>query len=418
LNDGHTFRHVVANLLPKPYHTHYIFSLKEFSRVICGVLLSVPETMADLNAMKRLWVHEALRVYYDRLVYPSDRVCLLESVSDVCSRHLDVNFDALCKRLVAKESEKEAKAVTENDLRRLLFSDFCDPKNDDRFYKEVMDINDFRKVTEALLAKYNSVSRKPMDLVLFDFALEHLCRISRILKQPESHAMLVGVGGSGRQSLSRLAAHIAGYDFHEVELGKEDGVEEWRQCMKQILRKTAQTLNSHVLFLYDNQMTSEKYLEDINNILLAGEIPNLFTVDERQEIIEHMRSLEKQLDKTLHTDGSGPALFNLFVRRVKENVHLILAASPFGESFRRSIASFPGLLNCCTINWVHQWPNDALHFVSVKFLGDIEFDDEKELTNCVELCEYFHNSTINLSKVSDMSREERVARAAFFDWLI
>ncbi len=391
--DVHKF--IVGALLPKPYHTHYMFSLKEFSRVICGVLLSVPETMADLNAMKRLWIHETMRVYYDRLVYPSDRKIFLDSVRQICNEQLQISFDQLCNNLSTSEEEE---VVTEQDLRRLLFCDFSDLKNEDRFYKEVDNIEEFRKVTESLLVKYNSVSRKPMDLVLFDFALEHLCRISRVLKQPESHALLVGVGGSGRQSLSRLAAHIAGCHFHEVEMAKDDGLNQWRDSLKTILKKTAQTLSHHVLFLYDSQLSDDKFCEDINNLLLSGEVPNLYSVDERQEIVELMRSLEKQLDKSQHTDGSGPALFALFVRRVKEFMHVIIAMSPFGETFRRSIAKFPGLLSCCTINWVHQWPNDALNFVSNKFLGGIAFK-EGELNACAELCEYFHNSTIELSKV-------------------
>lgn len=128
------------------------------------------------------------------------------------------------------------------------------------------------KVAEEYLEDYNSMSSKPMSLVLFDNAIEHVARISRIINQPYGNALLVGVGGSGRKSLTTLAVSIADFKLFQIEISRTYGPVEWREDLKNIFT-TAGVQNQPTVFLFDDtQIIYESFLEDINGILNTGEV--------------------------------------------------------------------------------------------------------------------------------------------------
>lgn len=162
-------------------------------------------------------------------------------------------------------------------------------KEDNRLYEEIKDLDKLKQVVENYLSDFNMVSKAPMDLVIFGFFIEHLSRISRILKQPNGHGLLIGIGGTGRSSVTKLATFIADFELFQVEMTKKYTINEWRADMKTLVRKAGENGTNIVFLFVDHQIKDETFLEDINMLLNSGDIPTLFENEERLEIIEKVR---------------------------------------------------------------------------------------------------------------------------------
>ena len=140
-----------------------------------------------------------------------------------------------------------------------------------------------------------------MNLVFFDDAIEHIIRVARVLRQPRGNMMLIGVGGSGKQSLTKLSCHMLGYSSSQVEITKNFGIDQFREYLKELMYSTGIDGERICFVMTDTQIVKETFLEDINNVLNTGEIPNLFLPEDYDKIINGVRPVVidmKRVDTT------------------------------------------------------------------------------------------------------------------------
>nr|XP_046251760.1 dynein axonemal heavy chain 12 isoform X2 [Scatophagus argus] len=404
------YKKAMKNLLPTPAKSHYTFNLRDFSRVIQGCLLLKKESLENKHTMIRMFVHEVFRVYYDRLVDDKDRAWLYQLMNDILKNHFKESFEKVFDHL------KQGTKLVEEDMRNLLFGDYMNPdlEGDERLYAEVSSMESFSRVAESGLDEYNQMHKNRMNLVMFGYVLEHLSRISRVLKQPGGNALLVGVGGSGRQSITRLATSMAHMTLFQPEISKSYGMNEWRDDLKMLLKNAGVKGQKMVFLLTDAQIKDEAFLEDVDSVLNTGEVPNLFAIDEKQEILETLRPIAQAGNKNLEL--SPLTLFAFFVARCRENLHVVVAFSPIGDAFRNRLRQFPSLINCCTIDWFQPWPEEALERVANSFLESLEMS-QNERQEVIPICKTFHTSAKQLSQrfLSELGRHNYVTPTSYLE---
>ncbi|XP_054751474.2 dynein axonemal heavy chain 6-like isoform X1 [Lytechinus pictus] len=369
-----------TDLLPTPAKSHYVFNLRDLSKCVQGVLQADPGIIRDQVAIFRIFSHECQRVFHDRLINNEDKKYFNEIMSEMASKHFSQNIDP--ETFVTKP---------------IIFGDFMKvgAEEADRLYEDIMDLNKLKNVLGDYLDDFNMSSSKEMKLVFFLDAVQHIARIIRIIRQERGNALLVGVGGTGKQSLTRLASHICGYKCFQIELSRGYSYDSFHEDLKK-LYTMAGVNNDNTVFLFtDTQIVVEEFLEDINNILNSGEVPNLFEPEEYERVIIGCRPAAKELGIP---EGNREEIYNFFISRVRKNLHIVLCMSPVGDSFRARCRMFPSLVNCCTIDWFVEWPKEALLSVSKTFFENMDFgrDDLKE--KVAEMCVEIHTSVSNMAE--------------------
>ncbi|XP_025062794.1 dynein heavy chain 3, axonemal [Alligator sinensis] len=405
------YKMAVENFLPTPSKSHYVFNLRDFSRVIRGVLLCPHTHLQDGDKLIRLWIHEVYRVFYDRLLDNEDRQVFFKMVKETTSNSFKQSVDKVLSHL------SPTGKITDDNIRSLFFGDYLKPDSDAKAYDEITDLKQLTGVMEYYLEEYNNISKAPMSLVMFQFAIEHISRICRVLKQDNGHLLLVGIGGSGRQSATKLATFMNAFELFQIEITKCYATNEWKEDVKRVMLQ-AGVSDKKVCFLFcDNQIKDEAFVEDINMLLNTGDVPNIFAADEKAEIVEKMQAAARTEGKRI--EATPLAMYNFFIEKVKKNLHIVLAMSPIGDAFRNRLRMFPSLINCCTIDWFQTWPTDALEMVANKFLEDVELEDEvrKEV---VLMCKYFQESVreLSVSYYNTLRRHNYVTPTSYLELIL
>ncbi|KAI8853660.1 dynein heavy chain and region D6 of dynein motor-domain-containing protein [Chytridium lagenaria] len=331
---------VSAVFLPSAVRFHYIFNLRDLSNIFQGILFTSKETIKEPMEFVRLWLHETTRTYADKMVEFSD----------------------------AQQLQKY-----QGRLRRRLAG--------------------LKKLLDEAQLQYDEVNAA-MNLVLFEDAMSHICRINRILESPRGNALLVGVGGSGKQSLSRLAAFISQMDVFQITLRKGYSINDLKTDLAGLYTKTGVKKQQIMFLLTDSQVADEKFLVLINDMLASGNIPGLFPDEEVDNIINSTRNEAKAQGLV----DTREVCWDLFIRLVRKNLKVVLCFSPVGNTLRSRCRKFPAIVNCTMIDWFHEWPDEALTSVATRFISTCDLVPPHLKGAVTKFMSFAHQSVNGVSK--------------------
>jgi len=378
----HLWDMLKAKMLPTPAKFHYIFNMRDLSRVFQGILLTPKSTLLTGGGVKtekdgdakiekqppatvlvKLWQHECDRVFCDKLTNYVDKDVYTNWLDDLTTQDFGEELQAECK-----ERPHSMVSCLRDDV---YDEDEVLVERAPKVYELGGTLMQVRATAMEFLGKHNEENpQKKMELVLFDDALRHLFRISRIIEMPRGSALLVGVGGSGKQSLCRLASYIARSWCFQITLTKTYNMAALDEDLRGLYRSAGHKGQQTTFLFTDSEIKDEMFLEKINTVLMTGNLPGLFPKDEMLAIIGDLQPVFAKTRPDLPETQAN--IWAYFLENVRDNLHVVLCFSPMNKMYPIRAQKFPGLFNCPTIDYFLSWPQDALINVSEGFIKNFD----------------------------------------------
>jgi len=331
----------------------YFYSPRELSRWVRGMYEAVVHMDQGLTREEfvRIYAHEAMRLFHDRLVEEEDREWCSDKIDEVARKHFaGVDFDVALARplFYTKWMSREIKRVERDELRNFLGARLK------IFYEEELDV----------------------PLVVFDEVLEHILRIDRVLRQPMGHLLLVGDSGAGKTVLSKFVSWMNGLSIFQIKAHSRYSIEDFNEDLRNLMRRVGVD-NEKVCFIFDEgNVLGSGFLEAMNALLASGEVPGLFEGDEFNALMSACRDSAARDGVILDSEEE---LFKRFTSIVQRNLHVVFTMNPSGGEWKNRSTTSPALFNRCVVDWFGTWNAKAMGEVGKEFTLKLDIGDAESI---------------------------------------
>ncbi|KAJ4680103.1 dynein heavy chain [Exophiala dermatitidis] len=326
---------------------HYVYSPRELTRWVRGIYEAIaPLEHLSVEGLVRIWAHEALRLFQDRLVEPEERAWTADMVRQTALEHFPTaNIDQALQGPI-------------------LFSNWLS-----KHYVSV----EQEQLREFVKARLKTFCEEEVDvpLVLFNDVLEHALRIDRVFRQPQGHLILIGTSGSGKTTLSRFVAWMNGLTIFQIKVHGRYSAEDFDDDLRGVLRACGCRGQKICFIMDESNVLDSGFLERMNTLLANGEVPGLFEGDEYSALMTACKEGAQRQGLLL---DSQEELYKWFTQQIVRNLHVVFTMNPPQEGLSSKAATSPALFNRCVLNWMGDWSDQALFQVGYELTQSIDLD--------------------------------------------